>query len=200
MCLAIRENSRKQTAKKDIVCYKAIMPTKVVNPGAFNTGDHFTATINGCKVKGQIVIAKVNEQLQIVYCTNNKDCDGYTINIPEPLSAKYKYTWIHDELVVNCIIDRKKVKNYMISCYKTKYREAIVALGETYTSELNRNSKFIEEGLHSYKSALAAKTELYDNSILVKCIIPKDSKYYVGVYCGYIAYASDTLTYVEIIK
>ena len=38
------------------------------------------------------------------------------------------------------------------------------------------------------------------DDIVVECVIPKGSKYYIGTFYDKISYASDTLTYVKIIK
>lgn len=109
-----------------------------------------------------------------------------------------------------------------IVCYKSVYlrdgylytlfQQSYVKIGQTYHSELEVYNNTVETGLHSNIS-------LYDTNILttsfdflfsfqvaimVKCIIPKESIYYKGIFefRGFLfeSYASDTLTYVEILK
>lgn len=84
---------------------------------------------------------------------------------------------------------------YVTAKLVTYYREADVEVGKTYTSELVQVKNTIETGLHSYEKIPFA---IY--SIVVKCIIPKGSKYYVGIFGNNVSYASDTLKYVEIIS
>ena len=93
----------------------------------------------------------------------------------------------------------------------TTYMCCPVEIGETYTSELeatigssNHEFIFLEKGLHSFESLISAKQDAVDTCIgdyvIVKCVIPKNANYYVGTFWGYKCYASDKLTYVEIIN
>lgn len=86
--------------------------------------------------------------------------------------------------------------------YETPYREFKVKLGETYTSGLKRRSifyfKICNIGLHSYENV----TDAFDNQyhyweVIVKCIIPKGSKYYKGKFLHYNGFASDKLIYTK---
>lgn len=82
----------------------------------------------------------------------------------------------------------------------TPYQDMNVEIGKTYKSEFSiDNCKYtinIEKGIHSFKEIDPCKKIA---SIVVKCRIPKGSKYYVGNFIGDKSYASDTLEYLEII-
>ena len=94
--------------------------------------------------------------------------------------------------------------------YFTPYRYCEVEIGNTYKSELLLAGEIIPVisfGLHSFgdyencrKIASYYPSDNYHEHI-VKCVIPKGSKYYMGEFettpnC----YASDCITYVEIIE
>lgn len=102
-----------------------------------------------------------------------------------------------------------------ITCYKviresddnnflTPYCFFEVKIGETYTSELVILRGYVYEGLHSFKYLKGAREELKEWNRkyyrIAKCIIPKGSSYYIGDFVNGISYASDKLTYIEIIK
>lgn len=93
--------------------------------------------------------------------------------------------------------------------YRTPFMEKYVQIRKTYHSEITTNiygdMDMINLGLHSFKSLDGVKLYQEDNDIIVKCIIPKGSQYYLGTFGSSStrsaeSYASDTLTYVEIIK
>lgn len=95
---------------------------------------------------------------------------------------------------------------YVNGNLKTTYMSACVAIGSTYESEIERHGGchggYVERGLHSFAKLTDCE---YDGkceraSVIVKCVIPKDSRYYVGEYFNLKSYASNKLTYVEIIK
>lgn len=62
----------------------------------------------------------------------------------------------------------------------------------------------INNGFHSFKHLKDAKHEIkwypfiYKNNIIYKCIIPKGSKYYRGIFAGSIAYCSESLILKEV--
>lgn len=87
--------------------------------------------------------------------------------------------------------------------YYTPYQLCYIEIGETYSSSENIfNSIFkyyIEgEGIHSYISLNSAKFhDIAPNEIIVECIIPKGSWYYLGEFDDI---ASNKLKYVKIIS
>ena len=107
-----------------------------------------------------------------------------------------------------------------IKCYKkmiinsdgdllTPFRYAKIKIGEQYKSRLRKyNSGIdaeIEDGLHSVSSIESARNiDLYysleEKVVIVECIIPKFSIYYKGMFNDFIAYASNKLKYIEIVK
>lgn len=111
-----------------------------------------------------------------------------------------------------------KNKNIFFKKYYTLARLIHIKLGKEYTSdfEFGTETKFIpraghsftkrtiEKGLHSFTNLREAKsfcqTELLDNSYhyyIVKCIIPKKSKYYFGRFGDREGYASNCIKYTE---
>lgn len=114
---------------------------------------------------------------------------------------------------------RPKTAKEDIICYKyleesyfkeslvTPYMNWPIVIGETYTATFGITKKgffgkvVINAGLHSFVNLKDVKDEGSYGSILVKCIIPKGAKYYFGKFKYVLdTYASDKLTYVEIIK
>lgn len=84
----------------------------------------------------------------------------------------------------------------------TPFEGAHVKIGETYKSKLYKRIPFcydqVDVGLHTFASINAVKTR-YSNFI-VKCIIPKGARYYIGEFVEDVSLASNELTYVEIIQ
>lgn len=110
-----------------------------------------------------------------------------------------------------------------IICYKylikrddyltTPFRYAEIKIGETYESTLERceyssELHVVEEGLHSFANLEDCDKRVcdceddadYEYHSLAKCVIPKGSTYYEGVYGRLKAYASDKIQYLEILK
>jgi hypothetical protein len=118
-----------------------------------------------------------------------------------------------------------------ITPYVTPYRHSPISIGETYTSKLERNGSFfkessIDKGIHSLKSISNAKdladlnsyidglmvsnqlkvieeaNRNYKTHVVVECIIPAGSIYYVGIFGAYDkkSYASNKLKYVKIVE
>lgn len=89
--------------------------------------------------------------------------------------------------------------------YHTPYRLFPITIGDTYKSKLElieREYKYgnsVEKGLHSFCNLDDVLT-IDSAEIIVKCIIPKGSKYYKGYFDGDASYASDTLYYEEILN
>lgn len=111
-----------------------------------------------------------------------------------------------------------KKKHTFFPKYFTLARHAEIQLGEEYTSEFEFGSETrfiprlghsvkkitIEKGLHSFTNLRDAKsfcqTEVSDESYkyyIVKCIIPKNSKYYIGIFNDVEGYASDRIKYTK---
>ena len=194
MCLRLKsEKTRVQTAKKDIVVYKALkysVRTTINDLHKLKHGDSFTGIIKGIECEGKI---SFDEYGDILFCTDNEIlCGRFTDD-----RLGYKYSWCFDSDVNKIIINGEIMYYTETNGYKTPYKKAIVEIGETYTSELEKTGDTIEKGLHTFKTMKDAK---YLSHIVTKCIIPKGSKYYKGM-CGIdVSYASDCLTYVEIVK
>lgn len=103
--------------------------------------------------------------------------------------------------LISCIYGENKGK--MV----TPYRKVVIEIGKTYKATIRVNKKYVqcEEGLHSFKYKKDALQDIMDNgydvNYIVKCIIPKGSIYYIGMFDhDLISYCSNKLTYVKIIK
>ena len=196
MCLKLKSQFEKPIiAENDIIVYKAIDKTiaiTVSNPSEMKHGDLFEGIINGIKCKGKI---SINYDSYIYLCSNYKGVDGN--DAKDKLG--YKYSWMMDEAVQKIIINGELVFLREVVGYQTPYQKAKVKIGETYTSKLIKAYDSIGKGLHSFESIDTARKNSNDD-IVAKCIIPKGSEYYKGTFNDNISYASDTLTYVEIIK
>jgi hypothetical protein len=201
MCLELKNESVKaKIAKNDIVVYKFL---KVIKLKPEFHGKEFTGVIDGFNVNGKISIGG-----DVFLCTNEINLDGAHTKD----KFGYVYSWAIDENIKSiksikvdgveiikdgCILDNVKVLTFL-----TPFQNVEIKIGETYKSELIGYGLSIEDGIHSFKSLEAAKriASFDKNSFVVKCIIPKGSKYYVGEYGnGHVSYASDTLKYVEIL-
>ena len=205
MCLNLKnDKTRVQIAKKDIIVYKGLYK---LNEEAFTFskakhGDSFKGTIRNTKCEGKISIENENV---IFLCTNKVILDG---NDAED-KLGYKYSWRFDNNVQEIIIDKEIIfnKDNYEKCieneeYETPYQRTRIKIGETYTSNLIKNITNplyckIDIGLHSFKTMEDAKAIA---PIIAKCIIPKGGKYYKGKFNDWVSYASDKLTYVEIVK
>ena len=205
MCLNLKnKNTKIKIAKKDIVVYKTLIFLKnkgMIDDGLseLKHGDSFTGVIKGIKCKGKI---SINYDSYIYLCTNNANLDGD--NAYDKLG--YDYSWSMDNTVEQIIVNGKNITFKESEVYQTPYQWFKVIIGETYTSKLNKIDSIVEEGLHSFATLKDAKARP-NSSIVAKCIIPKGSEYYEGVYKvgfryieNYKSYASDTLTYLEIVK
>ena len=194
MCLHLKsEKTRIQTAKKDIVVYKALTLSRrtiISRLSEVKHGDSFTGIIRGFECKGKISIGKDG---RIFFCTNDSRLGGYsTIN-----KLGYKYSWGFGSDLHKIIVNGEIMCDTEIIGHQTFYQDFKVEIGETYTSDLEKIDSTIEKGLHSFKTMKGAKSH---SNIVAKCIIPKGSKYYIGEFTCETSYASDRLTYIEIIK
>ena len=82
--------------------------------------------------------------------------------------------------------------------------DSAVKLGKTYTSILARDRyNDVEQGIHSLRDKQGVDIEMDyfgdDDYRVVRCIIPKGSKYYVGYFDVVKSIASDTIKYIEFI-
>lgn len=105
---------------------------------------------------------------------------------------------------------------------KTPYQNQYVQIGRTYTSPIKiinlvqylfnreKTTYQITEALHSFKYLKNCKEDSYSvrvihfmntyDQVIVKCVIPKGSEYYVGKFGRSICYASDKLVYLEVLS
>jgi hypothetical protein len=101
--------------------------------------------------------------------------------------AKKKYTWFKT-ITVYKVLEYRPIS--LSSKLRTPYRQFDVELGKCYTSELimweGKKVDRVERGLHSITNLEDAKKLLNElgwgaNELcIVKCVIPKFSKYYEG--------------------
>jgi len=186
MCL--EKAGEKLVATEDIVCYKRILighlPINELLP------------FHGKKAKAVVynyeydVVISVHDG-QLFLCSNDSDING--LECPERFG--HRYSWQFDNTVSDLTCEDTSLinnKNFI-----TPYQRAEVALGNTYKSKLikERYDK-VHEGLHSFKHASSAREN--GDGRVVRCVIPKGSEYYEGLFGGE-GYASNTIKYVEII-
>lgn len=185
MCLDLEKGAELQTATEDITVYKRIMKYPVITK--LKSGMPFKGVICNIKCEGKISI----ENNRVFFCTDGYDLSG------RRCADKQGYTnsWEFDS---NVNLSKTTINEIaIITIDVTPYRRMPIEIGETYHSQLERNDGEVEVGLHSFASAEDAKND--GGGIVVKCVIPKGSKYYIGTYHDNVSYASDTLKYVEVI-
>lgn len=193
MCLTLIDDKKYQ-AEKDIVVYKQLRKIKTLD-SSVKSGDKFIGKIQGncdylIECKGEIYIERDN----IYFCTNNPNLNGQE---PAYKLHNYDYYWIMDTNVMEVIINGKDCFTFG---YETPYQNFKVKIGETYSSGLIKVEDEVHIGLHSFADLKDIEYSIYTTRIVAKCIIPKDSFYYKGKFGGVLSYASDKLTYVEIIE
>lgn len=187
MCLTVKKFSKKQTAKKDITVYKRVYDSNLFDNHKVNDGDEFTGVIMAVNCSGRI-----HKNGGVWFCTNNPMLDGNK----SPVKFGFKYSWLLDDNVKSIIVNGEEINN---KCYLTPYRNFPIEIGETYTSDLIKNEdNDVNYGLHSFEKIEDVKMDGYGT--YVKCIIPKGSKYYKGIFKRCNSYASDTLKYTEIVE
>ena len=202
MCLLLQNvETVSKIAKKDITVYKALsIPNIDYSPfkDKVKHGDSFNGIIGYIKCKGKI---SINEYNNICLCTNNKHLNGGYANN----KLGYKYSWCFDgdvnKLIVNneTLIDKEDIAQHT-KMFLTPYQRANIEIGKTYDSILYKYHDIITLGLHSFSKLKDAKKI---TSVVAKCIIPKGSEYYEGTFKHkdkYPSYASNKITYVEIVK
>lgn len=97
--------------------------------------------------------------------------------------------------------------------YHTPYMGMPVSIGSTYTTVLDTNYfKYeqeileccnqcigeLEHGFHSFANIVDVNKYLANkHNVLVKCVIPKGSMYFVGIYDNFLSYASDSIKLVK---
>lgn len=92
----------------------------------------------------------------------------------------------------------------ILKSLRTPYRLQPIKIDKTYESDLLLlfNNNIITVGLHSFERKMDAVKDIMMtafgfNPIIVRCIIPKGSKYYKGVFYNKIACASNSIKYVK---
>ena len=188
MCLQLSsEKTKLSKATKDIVCYKRLDVYKKLDITKYPDGTAFKGVINGIKCKGHLTVENEN----LYFCTNDSalagsDCDD---------KKGHRYSWVFDYRVTE-INGEAPV---LITVYQTVYQGFNIKIGETYTSSLEKKDDTVHMGLHSYANIRDTQHSILGDEVIAKCIIPKGASYYKGTYNACISYASDTLTYVELI-
>lgn len=188
MCLQLSSKKTKlNKATKDIVCYKRLEVCKKPDLTKYSDGAAFKGVIREIRCKGHLTI----ENGKLYFCTNIGSLDGSDCYDKKG----YKYSWVFDDRVTE-INGEAPV---FTTLYQTIYQYFTVKIGETYTSPLEKNNDTVHMGLHSYASIRDTQYSILVNEVIAKCIIPKGASYYKGRFGGYTSYASDILTYVELI-
>lgn len=84
----------------------------------------------------------------------------------------------------------------------TSYRKQPVEIGRTYESEFSYgcDGRSVEMALHSFTTPEDAEADAYSFMRIVKCLIPKGSRYYRGKFYYHECLASNKLQYLEILK
>ena len=155
-------------------------------------GDYLQAIINGQTYEGRISV-DLDNGIKF-FCTNDENLDGMkTID-----KLGFQYSWLLGYNIEALRINDVDVSYPPMSKYFTPYRDMLVKMGNTYKSKLSKEGASIEKGIHSFASQKDAKNLGYD--CVAKCIIPKWSIYYKGLYERDPAYASNVLTYIEIVE
>ena len=197
MCLNLEKGKLgRLKAKEDIICYKylSIMPKLKEEYIDKIHGVKFVGTIHDEKnVKGLICVSNTN---RVFFCTNNRGLNGSEIDN----KFGYKYSWLMDYSVKSIIINESEEIIDKVLC--TPYQGFPIEIGETYESDLIKTyGNQIHKGLHSFGILNEAIEDAeLDCDIIVKCIIPKGSIYYVGKSHDKVSYASNKLKYLEIIN
>lgn len=202
MCLQLINPPIKHIADEDVICYKYILSSVSFHGDRKSLdGKEFNGVINGIRCNGVISIDFKETGDDIYFCTNNaKLCGTYTYK-----KFGYRYSYILDtaveEISVVGAVNGKFVKQII-----TPFQGAIVEVGNTYESELRVDVYYdnyeINKGLHSFEFLNDCQFYSKDacNKHVVKCVIPKGSEFYKGSFSGYSGYASNKITYVEIVK
>jgi hypothetical protein len=195
MCLINVTTTEPLIAEEDITVYKFIEKCFNNWKELVNHGDECIAVINNETVNGKISIDSSDE----LFICNSKISGCFSEDM-----LGYKYSWIFDNNVTSIIVKNKEIiKEISKEGYRTIYQKAKVVIGETYKSKLildiqsQINKPTVDIGLHSYIKKPSLKLEC----ILVECVIPKGSNYFIGDFDEIKdSIASDTLKYIKIIN
>ena len=93
----------------------------------------------------------------------------------------------------------------LVSPYMRSLAPNMNEVAKTYLEEPHGKGNCIERGFHSFailedainESERLARNGEY-NPLIVRCIIPKDSKCYIGSFWGRTSYCSDSIKLIEI--
>ena len=186
MCLQLSsEKTKLSKATKDIVCYKRLDACEELDITKCPDGTAFKGVIKRIKCEGHLTV----ECGRLYFCTNDSDLAGSDCDDKKG----YKYSWVFDNRVTEINGEAP------VFVYKTIYQDFTVKIGETYTSPLVKIYGTVYEGLHSYANIRDTRRFSSEDEVIAKCIIPKGASYYKGKYDGSTSYASNTLTYVELV-
>lgn len=84
--------------------------------------------------------------------------------------------------------------------YVTSYRHVRLEFNTLITSELLLINGSVFDGLHAYVHESSARKEArHYGEVLVQCMIPKGSKYYLGISAGYHSIVANQLVYQRIL-
>lgn len=195
MCL--EHISQLKTAEEDIVVYKRLIRARTFNPNKVKTGIPITVHLNVARPNDIISAIAVIERNVLYICSNYSALDG--TNCTNKLGCLY--SWQLDNTIVDITINKESI---LLDGIVTCYQEYPITIGETYTANMKVTNDEVNEGLHSFDKLQAAKDDSWatgesSRSIYCKCIIPKGASYYSGSFNNTLSYASDKLTYLELI-
>lgn len=113
-----------------------------------------------------------------------------------------KLAFKHFALTDVVVYKHLKCDRFVSDLLYTPYRFTSVSIGETYKSDLIKEHNSVDFGLHSFKHLIDAVLdgESEGSHVVVKCIIPRGSWYYKGIFFSKTSYASNRIKYVEIVK
>lgn len=130
------------------------------------------------------------------------------------LERKYRKCIAKTDIVVY----KHLLRNTKTKAMLTSYRKFPVEIGSSYSSKFKIHKydatldlhDEISVGLHSFRTLKACredgnlekrwKTNDETEMVICRCVIPKGSEYYVGKFCYEVCYASNQITYLEIIE
>jgi len=189
-------------ADMDIPVLKVVGAIKAISEELLNKAGLKLNTPYPVRISGHSELPTETEGILVLkgtdmfILTNDVNLDGTFYKALK--GSGYKYSWGYDSSVIHINNINLDIDSLIaVINYRTPYRDSVVEIGETYTSNLcyYNDGSTVEEGLHSYK---ITESNVKTAGVLVECIIPKGATYYTGYFNGRSAYASNTLTYVKI--
>jgi hypothetical protein len=103
-----------------------------------------------------------------------------------------------DKVVYKLLVPDSQLKDV----YRTPFYNSLIEIGQTVESKLIKKGNYVNEGIHSMISLEQVMTSFYMGAtadyIIVKCIVPKFTMYYLGDFRG-TSIASKKLIYKEIV-